>query len=241
MINTLSFKYTIRRSHRATKTRIVVTTEKIEVVAPMRVSARQIHAFVSMKQDWVVKAQNKLNIEVKAQKKWGAAHYSDGVLVPYQGQQIKLSLQPSSVKKVKIELHEQEFKICFSACSPGQDDSELIRLSLMDWMKAQARKRVTTYVALHAEKYQLYPRLVKIKTQKSRWGSCGIHNDIHINWLLIMAPPEVLEYVVVHELCHIKERNHSTRFWSLVEQHLPEYQKQRLWLRQHGRRLMQGL
>ncbi len=55
------------------------------------------------------------------------------------------------------------------------------------------------------EKYQLYPRLVKIKTQKSRWGSCGIHNDIHINWLLIMAPPEVLEYVVVHELCHIKE------------------------------------
>jgi Protein of unknown function DUF45. len=71
MINTLSFKYTIRRSHRATKTRIVVTTEKIEVVAPMRVSARQIHAFVSMKQDWVVKAQNKLNIEVKAQKKMG--------------------------------------------------------------------------------------------------------------------------------------------------------------------------
>ena len=87
----------------------------------------------------------------------------------------------------------------------------------------------------------LYPRFIKIKTQKSRWGSCGIHNDINLNWLLILAPPQVMEYVVIHELCHIKERNHSQKFWLLVKSHLADYQIQRNWLKKEGRRLMQGL
>ena len=84
------------------------------------------------------------------------------------------------------------------------------------------------------------PRTLNIKNQKSRWGSCGIHNDIQINALLIIAPPAVLEYVVVHELCHIQICNHSPQFWALVADHLPDYKTPHHWLKQHGNRLMQG-
>ena len=107
-------------------------------------------------------------------------------------------------------------------------------------MKKQLLLEVTRLVKQHAAKHQLVPRTLNIKNQKSRWGSCGIHNDIQINALLIIAPPAVLEYVVVHELCHIQIRNHSPQFWALVFDHLPDYKTPHSWLKQHGSRLMQG-
>jgi predicted metal-dependent hydrolase len=108
-------------------------------------------------------------------------------------------------------------------------------------MKQRSKQHVEQLVRQHADKKQLFPQAVRIKTQKSRWGSCGIRNDININWLLIMAPPEVLEYVVVHELCHIRVRNHSIHFWALVGEHLPDYKRHRYWLKKHGNSLMKGL
>jgi predicted metal-dependent hydrolase len=118
--------------------------------------------------------------------------------------------------------------------------SEAIKLALIDWMKKQLLRQVTHWVKFHAHKHQLFPRAINIKDLKSRWGSCGINNDIQINTLLIIAPPSVLEYVVVHELCHIQIRNHSPQFWELVAEHLPDYQQPHHWLKQHGNRLMQG-
>jgi predicted metal-dependent hydrolase len=240
VINTIPFSYTIRRSQRAKKTRIIVTIDKIEVVAPLRVSTKKIHAFVSSQQEWVIGATDKFKTKLKP-KKLLPKQYVDGVSIPFAGQQIKLKLKPSSINKVKIERLEQEFIIHFPNISEGKEKNELIQIALVDWLKQQALTAVENCVSLHADKYKLNPRKIRIKTQKSRWGSCGIHNDINLNWLLILAPADVLEYVVVHELCHIKERNHSARFWQLVEAHLPEYKKSRKWLKQNGSQLMQGL
>jgi len=239
---TLSFNYTIRHSRRAKKTRIVVTPEKIEVVAPLLVSKRKIHAFVKSQQKWITSAKKK--VEAKKQVSSLAPKvYSDGAEIPYLGQQTKLKLIPFLAKKVKIEFDLNTRQIDFFVPSKitEKDKNEYVRLSLINWMKSQAEREVMVFVNLHAKKYHLYPRYIRIKTQKSRWGSCGIHNDINLNWLLILAPPKVMEYVVVHELCHIKERNHSPRFWSLVESHLPDYQLQRNWLKKEGSRLMLGL
>lgn len=241
IIKTLPFKYNIRRSQRAKKTRIIVTAEKIEVVAPLRVSTSKIHAFVESQQDWIVAATDKVEAKRKKINRLSPELYADGVAVPFRGKQTRIRLKSHALKKVKIELNEHYFNIYLPARYEGGSNSELIRLALIDWMKKQALKRVNSYIMLHTHKYNLTPRYIKIKNQKSRWGSCGIHNDINLNWLLILAPPEVMEYVVVHELCHIKERNHSAKFWQLVAAHLPDYQQQRDWLRRNGMSLMQGL
>jgi predicted metal-dependent hydrolase len=124
---------------------------------------------------------------------------------------------------------------------PANVHNENIRSALINWTKKQAKMQVEQLVTQHAHKNRLFPRTINIKTQKSRWGSCGIHNDININWLLMLAPIEVLEYVVVHELCHIRVKNHSRQFWTLVAEHLPGYQQHRQWLKKHGSRLMLGL
>lgn len=75
---------------------------------------------------------------------------------------------------------------------------------------------------------------VRLKELKSRWGSCSIRRNLNFNWKLVLAPPEVLDYVVVHELCHLKEMNHSSRFWDLVEAYCPDYRECRAWLKDHG-------
>ncbi len=230
----LAFNYTIRRSQRAKKTRIIVTPEKIEVVAPLGVSERTIHKFVNAHKEWVEITSEKVKLRKKNEKKIAPVIYGNGVLVPFKGHQIRIKLEQALSNRIKIEFDGEGQIMIFLPKLNETDKNELIRLALIEWMKGQAYRAVEAYVKEYAKKYNLYPRSLRIKTQKSRWGSCGIHNDININWLLILAPPEVLEYVVVHELCHIKERNHSARFWQLVEIHFPTYKKQRDWLKKNG-------
>jgi len=218
-----------------------VTTEKIEVVAPLRVSERKIHAFVKAQQDWIVTATDKVAKNKQTIKKLSPSQYKEGVSIPYQGEQKKIQLQSTVLKKVNIDLNQAVFTITIPETVDEADKHDLIRLALIDWMKKQALKQMQAMVDIYAEKYNLYPRMIRVKTQKSRWGSCGIHNDINLNWLLILTPPNVMEYVVIHEICHIKERNHSADFWMLVEKYCPDYREHRLWLKQNGQHVMQGL
>lgn len=235
----LPFVYSIRRSGRAKKTRIIVSAEKIEVVTPLRVSEKKIHAFVRSQQDWIVGATEKVLKQSQAIKKINPDVYTDGVVIQYKGQKTTVWVKQSDSDESQIECNKQGITLYIS--SQSVINSDLNRQVLMEWLKKQALKSVEEYVEIHALKNNLFPRSVKIKTQKSRWGSCGINNDIHINWLLIFAPPQVLEYVVVHELCHLKQRNHSARFWRLVEICLPEYKQFRNWLKKNGNSLMLGL
>lgn len=234
------FSYHIRHSQRATRVRIVVTPGKVEVVAPVKASPLRIEQFVQEKRQWIV--QTLANMEVKSAlySRRTPSDYKHGVDIPFQGKQYPLAVRPSTLKKVKIE-----FSDAFIAHVPEallvKEHGDDIRKALIRWMMATSKLHVQRLVSEHAGRRQLFPRSIRIKTQKSRWGSCGIHNDININWLLIMAPPEVLEYVVVHELCHIQEKNHSRHFWALVAEHLPDYQQHRLWLKKHGSHLMMGL
>jgi predicted metal-dependent hydrolase len=81
-------------------------------------------------------------------------------------------------------------------------------------------------------------RRIRIGGQRTLWGSCSPRGTLSFNWRLVLAPPEVLDYVVVHELCHLRVPNHSRRFWELVERHRPRWREQRSWLRAHGPELM---
>ena len=237
-------EYQIRRSQRARRARIVVTADKVEVVAPLRMPEKQIQQFMRAKQTWIQSAKNKVQQHVDNILSFAPKSYQQGAMIPYQGEKYKLQLKASQEKQIKIAFEE-----AFIAYVPEglhktlthTELSEKIRSALVIWMGQAAAKKAAKTMDHYVLLYRLTPRSIIIKTQKSRWGSCGIHNDINLNWLLILAPAEVFEYVVVHELCHIAQRNHSTAFWSLVARHCPDYKQQRLWLKQHGASLMLGL
>ena len=236
--------YQIRRSQRARRARIVVTADKVEIVAPLRMPEKQIQQFLRTKLDWIESAKNKVQQHVDSIASVAPEIYKQGAMIPYQGKQYKLQIKAGQEKQIIIA-----FAQTFIAYVPENlhktlkhaDLSEHIRRALVVWMGQAAVKQAEKITDIYAPLYQLTPRSITIKTQKSRWGSCGIHDDINLNWLLILAPAEVFEYVVIHELCHIDQRNHSAAFWALVARHCPDYQQQRLWLKKNGASLMLGL
>jgi predicted metal-dependent hydrolase len=236
--------YQIRRSARVKRARIVVSVDKVEVVVPLSMPVKQVQQFVQAKQDWVASARSKVLARVTNIAGFAPDSYQQGVMIPFQGEAYPLQIKPTDNRQITIE-----FNLAFVANVPDSlskklsviELSEQIRLALMTWMRAMAEQQVRKYTQKYQTLYQLQARSVRVKTQKSRWGSCGIHNDIYLNWLLILAPVAVFEYVVIHEICHLQHRNHSAEFWSLVAKHCPEYNKQRHWLRQYGASLMLGL
>lgn len=102
----------------------------------------------------------------------------------------------------------------------------------------KAKEKIPPKVAYYASLMGITYGRITIRNQKTRWGSCSEKGNLNFNCLLMLAPEEVLDYVVVHELCHRKEMNHSRKFWSEVEMILPDYKKQRNWLKENGENLM---
>ena len=111
----------------------------------------------------------------------------------------------------------------------------------IEQLREQARKLVAERVRYYAPIIGVTYGQIAIRTQHTRWGSCSSMGNLNFNCLLALVPPEVLDYVVVHELCHRKELNHSDRFWSLVERILPDYKTHRKWLKENGTRLIAKL
>ena len=101
--------------------------------------------------------------------------------------------------------------------------------------KYAARKLVTSRVKFYAEQYGFKPGKISIRNQRSRWGSCNTKGDLNFNYRLIELAPDLADYVIVHELCHTKEMNHSARFWSLVKQVVPNFNSCRKEIRKYER------
>lgn len=108
-------------------------------------------------------------------------------------------------------------------------------------LSVQAKLLIPEKVARYATLLGVTFGRIAVRSQRRRWGSCSARGNLNFNCLLMLAPEEILDYVIVHELCHRKEMNHSPRFWALVEQILPDYRSRRKWLTDHGANLLARL
>lgn len=106
--------------------------------------------------------------------------------------------------------------------------------SVPNWYRARARAAVERAVARESRRLKLRHTALAIRDQRTRWGSCSARGALSFNWRLVLAPIEILEYVVVHELCHLRQHNHSRAFWQLVDEARPGYRAERDWLVRHG-------
>ncbi|MBA2564550.1 MAG: M48 family metallopeptidase, partial [Gemmatimonadetes bacterium] len=105
---------------------------------------------------------------------------------------------------------------------------------LRAWLRAVAAREIPARVDAAAAAIGLHPERVSVRDQRTKWGACSASRGVSLNWRLVLAPTAVLDYVVVHELCHLRELNHSPRFWALVGRHRPGFEAQRAWLRDNG-------
>lgn len=111
------------------------------------------------------------------------------------------------------------------------------RQALEHWYRLRAEERLREKVARYAKRMGVSPRSVSVKSFKNRWGSCHLNGDIQFHWPIIMAPHYIIDYVVIHELCHLLHHNHSPAFWQCVARYYPDYLECKEWLKANGRRL----
>lgn len=123
----------------------------------------------------------------------------------------------------------------------GIDDNlsaRLLKLRVEHWYKKKAKEFILARVDHFAEQLDVHHGLISFRNQKSRWGSCSARGTLSFNWRLVMASPEVIDYVVVHELTHLVHHNHSRQFWATLGELMPDYKARRRWLDDHGRELI---
>ncbi len=113
-------------------------------------------------------------------------------------------------------------------------DKEKIKSVLKKWYISKARELLAERIRIYSPLIGLSPKKLAVKEQKTRWGSCSSKGNINLNWKLVMSPLPVADYVVIHELCHLKEMNHSKKFWGIVEAIMPDYKVYRKWLKENG-------
>ena len=195
---------------------------KVIVRAPLRYPEEKIFAFLQEKESWILKKQaiqqNNLT-PIPTQN-------LDGFTFPLLGKNCVIRLTTDKTVRFDIE----------SYCIFLPENKAEKRL--VGWLKENALRIFTQMTIAQAEKMQTHFVSVRVGGAKSKWGSCSYDNRIQYSFRLIYAPKEVIEYVVTHELCHIRHKNHSKFFWQEVEKYIPDFKAKRKWLKEH-RILMQ--
>ena len=156
----------------------------------------------------------------------------------YRGQLLPLNVVSSNrVGNVSISAGSASLDISIHPYLKSRLTDGDVKKWVRQWLESEARRLIPIKVREWAEKTSLYPDKLRVKDQRSRWGSCSSKGNINLNWRLIMAPETVMEYVIVHELCHLRFPNHSKSFWALVAHYLPDFQMSKSWLRKNGQML----
>ena len=119
------------------------------------------------------------------------------------------------------------------AVNPDLFNNGLLEPALEQWYRTEAYKLITERTARLSSDMGIGYKQLVIRGQKTRWGSCSHKRNLSFNWKLVMSPETVIHYVIIHELIHLKEMNHSKRFWELVARYCPDWQEHKKWLKQH--------
>lgn len=123
----------------------------------------------------------------------------------------------------------------------GKDRIRIPEYMTQEWLETEGIARFREKIILWAERMHIQYGRVSIRDQKTRWGSCSGKGNLNFNWRLLMMPEYIMDYVIVHELAHRREMNHSPRFWQIVENYIPDYQKRRQWLKDNGSYYMEAV
>jgi predicted metal-dependent hydrolase len=213
-------RYTVRRSDRARRVRVTVDAVRgIEVVLPRRAAAGAADAAVAELGPWI----RRRLAELEAARSVIAAR---GDTLPYLGTTLRLVPQPG-----RTRAHRRGDDLLV----PTGDEREP---ALERWYRRAARGEIAPRLDRACEQADLSYTRLTIRAQRTRWASCSRSGAMSFNWRLLLAPPEVLDYVVWHEVCHLQVLDHSPRFWALLARWCPDYRQQSAWLRRHGQTLV---
>ncbi len=213
----------LARSKRRTIALIIERDGTLTVRAPLRMPRAAIDAFIQQKQGWILRTREKLKMIVPTPLR----QYVDGEKFLFLGSSFDLKLVGPQQPVLQFE---NGFTLSQNTRHHGEQ-------YFVKWYKQQADEVISKRVSEYAQRYQFTPKQVKISSARTRWGSCSPDGTLNFTWRLVMAPLAVIDYVVIHELAHLRVKNHSSKFWEVVQALDPQYKEKRKWLRENGREL----
>lgn len=213
---------TLRRNARARRLilRLNKTSDAVIVTMPDGASEAEAMRFARTQSAW---------IEQRLAGRADAVAFEDGAIIPVRGEDHRIIHCPGRRGTVWVEPSVEDMA---ALCVAG--DGDHLARRTRDWLKRQARGELKARCAYYADQMGLGYKRVDLRDQTSRWGSCSSSGVLSFSWRLILAPVHVLDYVAAHEVAHLKEMNHSPRFWKLVEDALPTMKTSRRWLKENG-------
>ena len=226
MHNGLNFQLIRSKKRRKTISLHIKEDGRIVIYVPYHTPKGEIEKFIKEKQSWIVE---KISEKEKFTKEPNKA-FIPGEKFLYLGEPYPFEIGDTHPKGIPLKLSFGKFLIDQCHATKAKD-------LFTQWYKREAKERIEERVHYFSNSLQLVPKGLKITSAKHRWGSCSRDNRLSISWRIIMAPLSVIDYVLIHELVHIKEKNHSKRFWTSIETILPDYRKHRFWLKENGHRL----
>ncbi|HPF21514.1 MAG TPA: SprT family zinc-dependent metalloprotease [Syntrophomonas sp.] len=223
-------EYEIVYSRRRTMAIKIDPEGNVKVYAPQGTSDQAVGKMVESKAAWLCR-----NLAEIRSANAGAVsrHFTEGETFPFLGRDYPLQVKVKpAAQRITVTLEEDKFEVMTPVA-----DEDIVRGAMEAWYRRSATEYINTRIHHFQSLLPVAPVRVTIRNQKTRWGSCSNRGSLNFNWRLMMAPAEVVDYVVVHELCHLLHPNHSKNFWNQVSAVLPDYRARQDWLKKNGVRL----
>lgn len=222
----MTLEYTTKFSEKRKTLGLVVERDKsVVVLAPKGTTDSTIELFVEKKKFWLFE---KINHSPKFGEPKPETPFISGKAIPYLGKNYKLDV-------IKEPMEGITFKGKFLLSQQNLQQGKAI---LEQWYKQKAKERITPLVERYANQLGVAYNDILISDLQYRWGSCTLKGNLNFNWRLIKVPQFVINYVVIHELAHLIELNHSERFWNIVKVQMPNYLEAKEWLRLNGDKII---
>jgi predicted metal-dependent hydrolase len=233
MYGTSKIEYTIHYAKRKTATIIVYPYKDVEIIVPENTSLEKTKKLIKKKSSWIIKKIDFFNqiAEYDATKE-----YVEGETILYLGRQYRIKII-NTENETFVKLKGKYLEIVFNKkFRTKYEEKKYVKTLVINWYKKQAEKNIKKSLVIYSKKLGLDLPIFKIKNQIKRWGSCTSKDILNFNLKIMMAPKYQFDYVIVHELCHIKHKNHSNKFWNLVGKVLNDYELRKEQLKEQGNR-----
>lgn len=222
--------YELRRTATISERRITVTPGHVEVLALTTDDDATIVAFLNRKRQWLFEAVR--GVEKVTAHQPVIPRFMTGSRIPFRGRFVALTV--TRIERPHVDI---SFKGGFVVGLPiwvsSEEADAIVARELKLWLKQRVRRDVREFVSSYQRRFGLQPRVIKVGDLVGGWGSCSAGGSIRINWQLVFAPKSVLDYVVAHELAHLKRRSHDRAFWQFLRQMMPSYERSKAWLDLH--------
>ncbi len=222
----MAFNIEIKRTGRKRSVGFSVRwPDTMVVTAPKRLDKNALTEMIKSRHAWAERRINRLSEEYG--RLGLPKQHTGGETFPYLGEQYPLTVIASGGRtRPKCRLDDGRFVVEIKLADEDEQPV-LVKKALDNWYRAQAEQILTDSVKRWTPLVGAIPVSVQIRNQRSRWGSCSRKGAINLNWRLVLLPPDLLDYVVVHELYHLKRADHSSKYWALVEKSIPDHKKKR--------------